>query len=243
MLIPNRVVVPSLFLLSLAVIGCGPTKTEVGSNRSGGTESGGAFSDAELIDAETDLGQKACELVLPFARAIANRDYAAAYDLVDPMVFGNVHAGQFVRQSEQTELKGVKLVYLTDPNNRIGNVDKAKFVELMTAEDAYGVPNGDFEVIEEWNFEEEGEKMSGVARRYRPDFPFEKVVASVTVPISFDVDDAARARIFERYGVTETQGDDLSDAYWDCNIFVLVIRDGGELNIAFVDFNDMHYDQ
>lgn len=240
MLNPNcRVALPLVFL-SFAVIGCGPAETEVGTEQTADSETG-AYSDAELIDAETNLGQKACELVLPFAKALANRDYTAAYDSVDPMVFLNAHAEQFARQSERTEFKGVKLVFLTNPNNRIGDVDKAKFVELMTAEEAYGTPNGELEVIEEVNFEEEGETMSRVARRYRPDFPFEKVVASVTVTMGFDVDEAAKTRVLQRYGINEIADDELQDGYWDCNIFVLVIRDGGELKIAFVDFNNMHF--
>lgn len=224
-----------LSLASVAVLlaGCVPGDLTGQADAGGQLGSSDKVSDDQVIDAQTELGGACCDAVLPFARAIEAGDYAAAYDAVDPMVFEDVHALQFVRLSLE---RGDNFEYIGDPDNRIGTVDKARFVSLMTKEEAVGKPARLVDVVEDWSLE--GPPVTEMTGRYPPKFPFEKVVATVIVNIECSMDAPAWKALSERAGYEiEGHGD---PPY--LQIFVVVLDDGGKKKVAHVDFKAMGLD-
>ncbi len=215
-----------IFIIAVvSLLGCGVSETL------------SDFDSADPIDAETDLGIAACELLLPFAKSVSQRKYESAYDALDAFVFQDVHARQFLRNSPRMESTISEYKYIGDRKDRIGNVDKAKFVQFMKDAELEGIPSGEFEVIEEWNFVEDGEPMAPSDRRFSDDFPFDKVVASVTIVIDCVFDEQAKQTFADSYDP------EIADADLYFNILVYVVEDEDELKPAFVDFQTMHLDQ
>ena len=119
-----------------------------------GCSANSVSSDRECYDYDVEEEKKYLNAIYPFYAAIAMGDFAAAFDMADPVTFSNVYRIQFLRESA-----GVKADFSLDVDmtDRIGAMNKDQFVAKMQGEQKYGSLSELDSIFCEW-WEEDGDK-------------------------------------------------------------------------------------